>query len=174
MECFKLSKWIPCSSSLWFSISKHKEFNLHRRIIVWCWIWPIFLKHDITLLKNLKIQMVNIVFCHTSICFLILCSLKELTFLFTLCLKIAVAAGHSINWYRTRTVTGFPGNKLSTSRQTPSGSLTLIDSNSRSWKTWQLGSGHKTKSRVGVAINEYKERGRENSEEKDSENSPCG
>lgn len=141
--------------SLQFHISKHKEFNLHRRITVWFWIWLVFSKHENTVLKNLKIQVVNILFCHSLICFLILSSVKVLTFLFILCLKIAVAAGCSINWYRTRTVTSFPSNKLSTSRQTPSGSVPLIDSNSPPWKTWQVGLGHKAESRVGVSINEY-------------------
>jgi len=49
----------------------------------------------------------------------------------------------------------FPSNKLSISRQTPSGSVPLIDSNSPPWKTWQAGLGHEAESRVGVSVNEY-------------------
>lgn len=65
---------------------------------------------------------------------------------------VAVAAGCSINRYRTKAVTSFPDNKLSTSRQTPSALVSLTNSNSPLWKTGQMGSGHKAESRVEVAI----------------------
>lgn len=121
----------------------------------------------------LKVQMVNIVFCHSLIWFLNLCFLKSIDiFVYTLLQNIpsfsflllpaltchpktetvAVAAGCSINRYRTKAVTSFPDNKLSTSRQTPSALVSLTNSNSPLWKTGQMGSGHKAESRVEVAI----------------------